>query len=59
MGIVTDIEAMKTDPNDRPLTAVTVADCGEIKPGDDLGINSSDGTSDVYPHHPEDLDIDW
>ena len=60
MGIVTDIEAMKTDDaNDRPLTAVTVADCGEIEPGDDLGINSSDGTSDVYPHHPEDLDIDW
>ena len=28
-------------------------------PGEDLGICCSDGTQDVYPHHPEDLDMDW
>ena len=59
LGNVTDIEAMKTDSNDRPLTTLKIADCGEVKPGEDLGINCTDGTSDVYPHHPEDLDIDW
>merc|ERR1712241_436994 len=55
----TDIEAMKTDSNDRPLKTIKIANCGELKPGDDLGINCTDGTSDIYPHHPEDLDLDW
>ena len=59
LGIVTDIEAMKTDSNDRPVTELRIADCGELKAGEDLGISCTDGTSDVYPHHPEDLDIDW
>ena len=59
MGIITDIEAMKCDSDDRPLVPVTVTNCGEIRPGEDLGINISDGTSDTYPHHPKDLDIDW
>jgi len=59
LGIVTDIEAMKTDSNDRPLKTIKIANCGELKPGDDLGINCTDGTSDIYPHHPEDLDLDW
>ena len=30
MGIVTDIEAAKTDSNDRPLVPVTVSGCGEV-----------------------------
>ena len=59
LGIVTDIEAMKTDSNDRPLKTIKISNCGELKPGDDLGINCTDGTSDIYPHHPEDLDMDW
>ena len=28
-------------------------------PGEELGICCRDGTQDVYPHHPEDLDMDW
>ena len=59
MGIITDIEAMKCDSDDRPLQPVTITECGEIRSGEDMGINCSDGTSDTYPHHPEDLDIDW
>ena len=31
MGIVTDIEAAKTDSNDRPLVPVTVSGCGEVR----------------------------
>ena len=31
----------------------------QVGPGEDLGICCSDGTQDVYPHHPEDLDMDW
>jgi len=59
MGIVTDTEAMKTDSNDRPLVPVSIADCGEILPGNPLGVCEDDGTPDKYPHHPEDLDLDW
>jgi len=59
LGIITDIEAMDTDQNDKPLVPVSIKNCGEIVTGDDLGIAEKDGTPDVYPHHPEDLDIDW
>jgi len=59
MGIVTDLEASKTDSNDRPLVTVTISNCGELAPGEDFGINCKDGTPDIYPHHPEDMDIDW
>jgi len=59
MGIVTDTEVVKTDPNDRPEVAVTIADCGEILPGQPWGFCESDGTPDTHPHHPEDLDLDW
>ena len=59
MGIVTDTEVVKTDSNDRPEVAVTIGDCGEILPGQPWGFCESDGTPDVHPHHPEDLDLDW
>ena len=59
MGIVTDTEAVKTDSDDRPEVAVTIGDCGEILPGQPWGFCESDGTPDVHPHHPEDLDLDW
>ena len=43
----------------RPLVTVTINNCGELAPGEDFGINCKDGTPDIYPHHPEDMDIDW
>lgn len=60
MGIVNEIEVMETDKsNDRPLKEVKIENCGQIMPGEDWGISVKDGTDDVYPHHPEDLEIDW
>jgi len=35
-----------------------VADCGELKEGDDWGIVPQDGSGDAYPDFPEDSDID-
>jgi len=59
LGIVTDIEALETDSEDRPMDEVIITDCGQISSEQDLGICANDGTQDTYPHHPEDLDIDW
>jgi len=59
MGILTDIEAMAVDSDDRPIKEVLIRDCGEILPGEELGICENDGTPDKFPHHPEDLDVDW
>ena len=39
MGIVTDTEVVKTDTADRPTTPVTIRDCGEILPGQPLGVS--------------------
>lgn len=36
-----------------------IRDCGEIGAGQELGVNCADGTPDQYPHHPEDLELDW
>lgn len=58
MGIVNELEVLKTE-NDKPLKEVKIVDCGEIPSGEDYGISDNDGTADVYPHHPEDLDMDW
>jgi peptidyl-prolyl isomerase D len=59
MGILTDTEAMKTDTADRPVVPVTISDCGEVLAGQPLGVCEADGTPDRYPHHPEDLELDW
>ena len=46
--------------SDRPNEEVKIADCGEFPEGaTDFGIAENDGTEDVYPFHPEDLDLDW
>jgi len=60
MGLVKEIEEMKTEANDVPQKPVVVADCGEF-PVDtkDYGLSEDDGTEDVYPSYPEDLDLDF
>merc|ERR1712136_545496 len=60
MGLVKEIEEMKTEANDVPQKPVVVADCGEF-PVDtkDYGMSEDDGTEDVYPSYPEDLDLDF
>lgn len=35
-----------------------IADCGELKEGDDWGIAPMDGSGDTHPDFPEDSDID-
>lgn len=35
-----------------------IAECGELKEGDDWGIVPQDGSGDTYPDFPEDSDVD-
>lgn len=35
-----------------------IAECGELKEGDDWGIVPQDGSGDAHPDFPEDSDID-
>ena len=60
MGLVKEIEEMKTEANDVPQKPVVIADCGEF-PVDtkDYGLSEHDGTEDVYPSYPEDMDLDF
>ena len=60
MGLVKEIEEMKTEANDVPQKPVSIADCGEF-PVDtkDYGLSEDDGTEDVYPSYPEDMDLDF
>ena len=60
MGLVKEIEEMKTETGDVPQKPVVIADCGEF-PVDtkDYGLSEDDGTEDVYPSYPEDTDLDF
>ncbi|KAJ1725055.1 peptidyl-prolyl cis-trans isomerase cpr6 [Coemansia erecta] len=51
--VVRAIEATKTGDSDKPVEDVIVADCGELKPGEDDGCTPADGV----PEDPEDYDI--
>ena len=35
-----------------------IAECGELKEGDDWGIFPKDGSGDSHPDFPEDADVD-
>ncbi len=60
MGIVNEIEVSPTAEGDRPVKEVKIVDCGQLEDGaTDLGICENDGTEDVFPFHPEDVDMDW
>ena len=60
MGLVKEIEEMKTEAGDVPQKPVVIADCGEF-PVDtkDYGLSEDDGTEDIYPSYPEDTDLDF
>ncbi|KAK9365235.1 cyclophilin-like domain-containing protein [Lipomyces kononenkoae] len=54
-SIVRDIEAQKTDSNDKPATPVVITDCGEITAEEELTQqNVGDGTGDILEDYPED-----
>jgi len=60
MGLIKEIGEMKTETGDIPQKPVVVADCGQF-PVDtkDYGLSENDGTEDIYPSYPEDMDLDF
>jgi len=52
-SVVRRIEAIETGASDRPLVPVTIADCGEIKEGENDGIEA-DTSGDKYEDFPQD-----
>lgn len=56
MGVVRSIEHTPTDEQDRPLSDVIIADCGEIPEGEDDGVVGFFNDGDTYPDWPADLD---
>ncbi|XP_071726176.1 peptidyl-prolyl cis-trans isomerase CYP40-like isoform X2 [Rutidosis leptorrhynchoides] len=56
MGVVKSIEHVATDDNDCPVQDVVIADCGEIKEGEDDGIGNFFKDGDLFPDWPADLD---
>ncbi|CAL4099987.1 unnamed protein product, partial [Meganyctiphanes norvegica] len=58
MMIVKILEVVEKD-EEKPTDRCEVIDCGEIKPGESLGITDNDETADVYPQFPDDADISF
>ncbi|KAJ6668706.1 hypothetical protein lerEdw1_012189 [Lerista edwardsae] len=57
MGIAKLLENVKVK-GEEPEKLCVIADCGELKEGDDWGIAPVDGSGDTHPDFPEDSDID-
>ncbi|KAJ1816684.1 peptidyl-prolyl cis-trans isomerase cpr6 [Coemansia sp. RSA 2599] len=51
--VVRAVEAEPTGASDKPVQDVVIADCGELKPGEDDGCTPDDGV----PEDPDDYDI--
>ncbi|XP_043917984.1 peptidyl-prolyl cis-trans isomerase D isoform X2 [Protopterus annectens] len=58
MGIVKMLENADVKEESKPVKPCIIADCGELKEGDDWGIAATDGTGDEHPDFPEDSDCD-
>lgn len=43
---------------EKPAKLCIIAECGELKEGDDWGIFPKDGSGDSHPDFPEDADVD-
>ncbi|XP_075607911.1 peptidyl-prolyl cis-trans isomerase D [Balearica regulorum gibbericeps] len=57
MGVVKILENVEVK-GENPAKLCVIAECGELKEGDDWGIVPQDGSGDVHPDFPEDSDID-
>uniref|UniRef100_A0A8C9FKN0 Peptidyl-prolyl cis-trans isomerase D n=1 Tax=Pavo cristatus TaxID=9049 RepID=A0A8C9FKN0_PAVCR len=57
MGVVKILENVEVN-GENPAKLCVIAECGELKEGDDWGIVPQDGSGDTYPDFPEDSDID-
>ncbi|XP_034170813.1 cyclophilin 40 isoform X1 [Osmia lignaria lignaria] len=55
MGVILEISQVET-MKDAPVRKVHIMDCGELKQGQDWGLNESDGTEDIFTPWPEDWD---
>uniref|UniRef100_A0A803VVP0 Peptidyl-prolyl cis-trans isomerase D n=1 Tax=Ficedula albicollis TaxID=59894 RepID=A0A803VVP0_FICAL len=57
MGVVKILENVEVK-GENPAELCVIAECGELKEGDDWGITPQDGSGDAHPDFPEDSDID-
>ncbi|XP_076282843.1 cyclophilin 40 isoform X2 [Lasioglossum baleicum] len=55
MGVVHEVSHVPT-VKDVPTEKIYISDCGEIKPGQNWGLEENDGTEDVFCPWPEDWD---
>ncbi|XP_006213657.1 peptidyl-prolyl cis-trans isomerase D isoform X2 [Vicugna pacos] len=56
MGVARILENVEVK-GEKPAKLCVIAECGELKDGDDWGIFPKDGSSDSHPDFPEDADI--
>lgn len=57
MGVAKILENVEVK-DEKPAKMCVIADCGELKEGDDWGIIPKDGSGDCHPDFPEDADVD-
>nr|XP_020637097.1 peptidyl-prolyl cis-trans isomerase D [Pogona vitticeps] len=57
MGVVKLLENVEVK-GEEPSKLCIIAECGELKEGDNWGIVPIDGSGDTYPDFPEDSDMD-
>ncbi|KYN34857.1 Peptidyl-prolyl cis-trans isomerase D [Trachymyrmex septentrionalis] len=55
MGAVLELCKVPTE-NDIPVDKISIVDCGELKKGENWGLEENDGSEDVYTPWPEDWD---
>lgn len=57
LGVARMLENVEVN-GEKPAKLCVIAECGELKEGDDWGIFPKDGSGDSHPDFPEDADID-
>ncbi|EDL15462.1 mCG20642 [Mus musculus] len=57
LGVARTLENVEVN-GEKPAKLCVIAECGELKEGDDWGIFPKDGSGDSHPDFPEDADID-
>ncbi|XP_055452646.1 peptidyl-prolyl cis-trans isomerase D [Psammomys obesus] len=57
LGVARMLENVEVN-GEKPAKLCVIAECGELKEGDDWGIFPKDGSGDNHPDFPEDADID-
>ncbi|CAM4547520.1 peptidyl-prolyl cis-trans isomerase D isoform X1 [Lepidochelys kempii] len=57
MGVAKILENVDVN-GEKPAKLCIIAECGELKEGDNWGISPVDGSGDTHPDFPEDSDVD-